>query len=304
MSDRPENPRLILDLYWGAADPATIAAAAEFARLMGLDLHGLYVEDEAVHALAALPFAREFRLPTHEWGAIEAGRIADEYRAAALRAQRTLMRATEALGIAHAFEVLRGDPTASLTARSRRGDIVLFTEPRGAGDRSSRAFIRLWQAALSSPASVLLVPVRLSRQRGSVAAVLARAGDPAVATAARIARAAGEDLLLLIPARGHPTREEAVASARALGIPERSIQTRVLPARSSDGILHALADCPERMLVLERETLAGPDEALFAIAARCGVPVLLLDGEPAAAEPIASARPSSGRKRPPTRSAS
>src|SRR5262249_4454738 len=93
MSKPPENPRLILDLYWASADERTITAAAEFARLMGLDLLGIYVEDEAVHALAALPFAREFRLPAHEWGAIESGRIADEFRHAAAGAERLLMRA-------------------------------------------------------------------------------------------------------------------------------------------------------------------------------------------------------------------
>jgi hypothetical protein len=283
MSERPENqslsPRLILDLYWSSTDQATITAAAEFARMMGLDLLGLYVEDEAVHALAALPFAREFRLPAHEWGAIDAGRMAGEFRAAAMGAQRRLIRTAAAFGVSQAFEALRGDPTASLTARSRPGDIVVFAEPRGAGDRNSRSFIRLWQAALSSPAAVLLVPVRLSRRRGPVAAAVARADDPALRTAAGIARAAGEDLLLLIPARGHPTRAEAVAAARALGLAERTIHTRVLPSRSAEGILHALADCPERMLVVERRLLAGSDEELFAIAARCGVPVLLLDGE-------------------------
>ena len=57
------------------------------------------------------------------------------------------------------------------------------------------------------------------------------------------------------------------------------IATRVLHGLSTEGILHALAHCPERMLVLERETLSGPDDALFAIAAGCGVPVLLLDGD-------------------------
>jgi hypothetical protein len=279
MSEHRENPRLILDLYLGSADQATITAAAEFARLMGLDLLGLYVEDETVHALAGLPFAREFRLPTHEWGAIEAGRIAGDFRAAAMGAQRLLRRTAEALGVAHAFEVLRGDPTASITSRSRPGDIVMFAEPRGAGDRSTRSFNRLWQAALNSPASVLLVPLRLSRRRGPVAAAVTRADDPALRTAARIARAAGEDLLLLIPDRGHPTREEALKAARAHGLAERKIHTRVLRGRSTEGILHTLAGCPERMLVLEREMLSGPDDALFAIAAGCGVPVLLLDGE-------------------------
>jgi len=279
MSEPPENPRLILDLYWSSADERTITTAAEFAQLMGLDLLGLYVEDEAVHALAALPFAREFRLPTHEWGGIEAGRIADEFRHAAASAQRLLMRAAETLGVAHAFEALRGDPAASVTQRSRHGDIVLFAEPRGAGDRSTRSFARLWQAALSSPASVLLVPVRLSRRQGPIAAAVTRAHDPALRTAARIARAAGENLLLLIPAHGHPTRDEVYGAAQALGVNERRIHTRVLRGRSTEGILHALAGCPERMLVLERAMLSGPDDALFAIAAGCGAPVLLLDGD-------------------------
>ena len=278
MSEHPENPRLILDLQLSPADEQMLSTAAEFARLLGLDLHGVYVEDEAVHALAALPFAREFRLPAHEWGGMEVGRIADEFRQAAARARRLLMQAAEATGVAHAFEVLRGDPAASVAQRSRRGDIVLFAEPRGAGDRSTRSFIRMWQAALESPASVLLVPLRLSRRQGPVAAAVTHAGDAALRTAARIARAAGEDLLLLIPAHGHPTREEVVSEARALGVGERRIATRVLRGRSTEGIQHALLGCPERMLVVERAALTGPDDALFAIAGRCGVPVLLLDG--------------------------
>ena len=111
MSEPRENPRLILDLYWVSTDERTITAAAEFARLLGLDLLGIYVEDEAVHGLAELPFAREFRLPAHEWGVIEGERIAAEFRYAAMSAQRMLLRTAEALGVTSAFEVLRGDPT-------------------------------------------------------------------------------------------------------------------------------------------------------------------------------------------------
>ena len=76
-----------------------------------------------------------------------------------------------------------------------------------------------------------------------------------------------------------PDEVAAMLRLRALGFGERRIATRVLRGRSTDEILHALTGCPERMLVLERAALTGPDEALFAIAAGCGVPVLLLDGE-------------------------
>jgi hypothetical protein len=276
MAERQENPRLILDLYWGSTDERTITAAAEFARLLGLELLGIYVEDEAVHALAGLPFAREFKLPAHEWGAIEADRIAAEFRYAAMSAQRMLARAAEPLGVTSAFEVLRGDPTTSVMLRSRPGDIVVFAEPRTA-ERSTRSFARLWQAALNSPASLLLIPFRLSQRRGPVAAVVTRRADPVLRTAARIASAAGEDLLLLIPARGRSLAEEAIATAKSFGLAERRIGTRTLPVASTEGILHALADCPERMVVLDRDALTGSDEAIFALAARCGAPVLIVE---------------------------
>jgi hypothetical protein len=282
MAERQENPRLILDLYWGSADERTITAAAEFARLLGLELLGIYVEDEAVHALAGLPFAREFKLPAHEWGAIEADRIAAEFRYAAMRAQRMLARTADALGITSAFEVLRGDPTTSVTRRSRPGDIMVFAEPRVAAERSTRSFARLWQAALNSPAALLLVPSRLSQRRGPVAAVVTRRADPVPPTAARIAVAAGEDLLLLIPECGRSLAEEAIATAKSLGLAERRIRTRTLPVASTEGILHALADCPERMVVLDRTALTGSDEAIFALAARCGVPVLIVESREAA----------------------
>lgn len=287
MAERPENPRLILDLYWSSADERTITAAAEFARLLGLELLGIFVEDEAVHALAGLPFAREFKLPAHEWGAIEADRIAAEFRYAAMSAQRMLLRTAEALGVTSAFEVLRGDPTTSVTLRSRPGDIVVFAEPRVA-ERSTRSFARLWRAALNSPASLLLIPFRLSQRRGSVAAVVTRRADPVLRTAARIASAAGEDLLLLIPARGRSLAEEAIATAKSLGLAHRRVGTRTLPVASTEGILHALADCPERIVVLDRTALTGSDEAVFALAARCGVPVLIVESREAARQPGAT----------------
>jgi hypothetical protein len=279
MADLREYRRIILNLYWNSGDQRTITAAAGFARLLGLDLLGIYVEDEAVHGLAGLPFAREIKLPTHEWGSIHAERIAAEFRHAAMSAERMLARTAAALGVSSSFEVMRGDPSASVTTQSRAGDIVVFAEPRMAGERMTRSFARSWQAAAASAASVLLMPSRLARQRGAVAAVFAGHDDASVITAARIALAADEDLLLLVPGRGRKLREDAIAAARASGMAESRIHTRWLPALSAEGILHALADCPERLVVLDREVLAADaDAAIFAVAAQCCVPILIVDG--------------------------
>ena len=65
--------KVIVGLCHGAADAATMRTAAEFAQLLGLDLHCLFIEDEALLALAELPFAREIRLPTHTWSSTYCG---------------------------------------------------------------------------------------------------------------------------------------------------------------------------------------------------------------------------------------
>ena len=158
---------------------------------------------------------------------------------------------------------------------------MVFAEPRVA-ERTTPTFARQWQAALNTPASLLLVPARPSSRRGPVAAVVTRRADPVLRTAAHIAAAAGEDLLALIPERARSLGQEAIAAAKSLGMAERRIHTRKLPVGSTEGILHALADCPERMVVLDRTALAGSDEAIFALAARCGVPVLIVESGKAA----------------------
>ena len=62
-----ESRRVIVGLCYGAPDAETMRTAAEFAHLLSLNLHCLFIEDEALFALAELPFAREIRLPTHTW---------------------------------------------------------------------------------------------------------------------------------------------------------------------------------------------------------------------------------------------
>ncbi len=102
------NCRLILEVCHGAADAETLRAAVEFARLLGLDLHCLFIEDEAGLALAELPFARKIRLPTHEWSPLNAETIARELRQAASQMRRLL------------DEVLRGPPGSTSSVRIHR----------------------------------------------------------------------------------------------------------------------------------------------------------------------------------------
>ena len=280
MSERAAYRRVLLDLRHAAADRGGIRVAAELARLLDLDLTGVFVEDTALLGLAEYSFVRELRLPGHEWHPLDPGRIAEEVRTAADTARRLLQAHSASLGIHSLFEVVRGDPSASLAALSETGDIVVLVEPGTPSERLARAFPRAWQSALRSAAAVLLVPPRIARDHGPVAALVTRADDPSLATAAAIAAAAREHLLVLLP-RNDAVKTAAVAAARAAGLPAAHIRTRRLHDVTPEAVRHALGATAERLLVLTRGADGLPDTAPSHLAMARGVPVLVVEPDDA-----------------------
>ncbi|MDE2582818.1 MAG: hypothetical protein KGL52_14385, partial [Rhodospirillales bacterium] len=129
----PRFRRLVLEFGQGTPDAALVRTAADLARLLGIDLQGLFVEDEALLALAAWPFARELRLPAHEWHPIDPDTLARELRAAAAAADRMLADAVAAFDIPARLHVVRGDPISALSAFCRGDDILVLTPPPSAG---------------------------------------------------------------------------------------------------------------------------------------------------------------------------
>jgi hypothetical protein len=279
--------RLIVELCHGAADRQTLQVVAEFASVLELDLHGLFIEDEALMTLAELPFARELRLPTHEWQKLEPGRIAAELQRAAQDAQRLLREAAEALGVRNAFEVRRGDPAVTIAAIASGSDVIVVAEQTAtpAGGLAPAAS-RLHAAAHGSAASLLLLPGRqlpgrLLPLQGVVAAVLADAGDPSLVPAARVAVNSGARLLALLPNGDVVMADRAVQRALALGVPGPHMAIRSLGGLHAEDVLHALGHIRERLVVLTRDaSAAGELAAALRIAADRGVPVLLVEPPP------------------------
>lgn len=279
--------RLVLDLYHGASDAQTLRVAAELARLMHLDLHCLFIEDEAVHALAALPFAREIRLPAHVWSPIDADTLAAEMRDAAVRARRALDEVITGLGVTREFEVLRGDPAACVAGICRSDDILVVSEP-AAQARAAHGTRRRRGVAHETVGSVLLLPLGVSLRKGPVVAVLADAADGALDVACAIANAAGERVAVVCA--GEAASERVAERAEALGRGERLIlrQTR---GEQADDVLHVLGNLKERLIVMSRGGLAAGDTASASrIATQRGVPLLLMEW-PASASPSPEAEP-------------
>ena len=192
--------RLVLAVAHGEAGPALLGHAAEAARLLHLALHCVLIEDEALARLPALPFIRELRLPTHDWQPLDPARLAAEHEAAEAALRRTLEALAARLGIAQALEVQRGDPVLCFGGLCTAGDIVVLA------DRPHRE-AHLRSLARRSPAAVMLLPAGPARPAGLVAL----AGDPARATAERLAEAAGAALRVV------DTAEEAGAGLLVMG---------------------------------------------------------------------------------------
>lgn len=268
--------RLVLAVGHGEAGPATLRGAAEAARLLHLALHCVLIEDEALHLLPTLPFARELRLPTHEWRPLDPVRLAQDLAATEAALRRDLQRLAARLGIAQAVEVQRGDPEACLGGLCVAGDIVVLAADPAGRPRPHPA-ARLHQAALRSAASVLLLPAAPPPPAAPVAVLLAGPDDRALDVAAGIARDSGAPLLAIL-AGGDPG---AVAARVAqLGIGADRLVLRPATAHGLAALAAALGATRAQLLVLDLAAWDGAGEGgpllAEALAQARGVPVLLL----------------------------
>jgi len=263
-TQRPPFRRLVLELTLGPADVHAMRLAAEFARDFGLDLHGVYVEDESLMNLAGFSFVREIRMPTADWRAIDAGNLTTELRQHAEDARLRLRRLLDQMGLRGGFEIRRGDPMHCVAGICSPSDIIVITATARLPNVEA-----LRHAAALSPASVLMIPERSAKNRGPIVVITNTADDPGVEMAGRFAAALHAPLLLLVPDD----------TAAGLGRSEHhgTVEIRSVPSLRADDLLRALSHIPERLIVVTRAALeiAGMEGA-SRIAASVSVPVLVL----------------------------
>lgn len=245
--------RLVLDLYHGAADADTLRAAAEFARLLDVDLHCLFIQDEALMALATLPFAREIRLPTHEWSPLRPDRIEAELRDAADRSKRPMDEIVGGTGVIGNFEVLWGDPAVCIGAVCQATDIVVVTE----SPHLARGAARLRQAAHESAAAVLLLPSRLKTRRGPVAAIVAGQDHPSLDVACRIAVAVEDAVDVMVVPDAIGLAEAIRQRTRTLGLSDGRVRVHSVRQEGADAMLRAMTGLQERLIVMSRGSSVG-----------------------------------------------
>ena len=268
--------RLVLDVCHGASDTETLRTAAEFARLLSLDLHCLFIEDEALLTMADLPFAREIRLPDLQWTALDPTSVADQLRTMATQTRRRVNQVLKDLGLPDHFEIIRGDPAICIGGVCRLGDVIILTEP---ATPTAFGLKRVREAAHASSASVLLLPQRHRFQSGPVTVVLSGPADGALEQACRIAMAAGQSVTVLVPATSDRAAEATLADqARRLGLPDNRLSIRPVPGTGGQSVRQAIGLQKVSLVVLKRNIGRQADITADLDALR-DLPILLLDGE-------------------------
>jgi hypothetical protein len=195
----PAIERVVVQLDSVSENRAAIDTGARLAARAKAPLHGVFVEDEDLLHLAALPFARQVTL-----GAgvepITPANAELHLRAAAEAARRELAAAAKRHRVKSSFEIVRGGSAAALSCASASDLVVAggLTRPVGGHFRTAA---RWWSAVEIAPAPTLLVRhdwaasgavVLLLRETSASAARL-------VAAAGQIAQAADSALVVISP---------------------------------------------------------------------------------------------------------
>src|SRR5258707_5853189 len=95
--------RLVLELGHGGTDAAMMRQAAAFARLAGVELHALFVEDATLLDTGELPFAREINAISGQWRQLRTERLEVDLKAAADQARRQFEAAARATSVTRHF---------------------------------------------------------------------------------------------------------------------------------------------------------------------------------------------------------
>jgi len=160
--------RMILGVTDHRYDKAAAQTAMTFAGQIGLEMLGLFIDEQDLLALAELPLTRELRSLEAGWLALNGNRLTMEAEIANRLAERQLRNIAERHEVKFASATFQGNPRDAIARHAQPGDVVAIAISEGA-ERTST--ISMAKSALESSALVMFVPKRPPRLGGQVVAV-------------------------------------------------------------------------------------------------------------------------------------
>ena len=161
----------------------------------------------------------------------------------------------------------------------RADDIVAIIEPAHPGERITRQFAELLDAAFAAAGAVLIVPRQIAHTRGPIAALATNSEDECIYAALQIA-AAFSERLVVVTAPGARLPDVILAEAQRLGVKVETVARGGLLAAPSV-FSQIETRLRPRLRVLSRGALSEDARRLFA--SLHGIPLLVVAPNPARA---------------------
>jgi hypothetical protein len=251
-----------------------IDLAATMAAAWNAGLHGVFVQDEGLLHLAALPFARHVMASGEVTGEVDENTVAHHFAAGVERTRAALETAAREHAISWSFAVVRGQLALATLAMEERDLLVIAAESRPFAG-SFRLDSRLLAASFEMHRPVLLVRSR-GKQKDGVVALVQAAGPSAervVSAAAEIAQAGDYGLTVLLAGEGLQ-ETDAVAIVQRISL-RLAARARVERAAPGGPALDRMAG-EGSVLVIDAEPAINDLGALKEIAARTRANLLFL----------------------------
>lgn len=273
--EEPRGTRISSVLVALDASPPSLdamRAAAALAAAMGVELGGIFVEDENLLRAAGLPGWRALGSFSGRPLPLERKALEGGLRAEARRAREALASVAEGEGLGWSFRVARGMVAAEILAAASETGLVVLGR---AGWHGPRLGSTARAVALGTPGAAL-VAGRDAREGSTIVVLYDGSAASGRALSLAVALAGGRGLKVVVPANGTPSARSPAAAAGSL-LAGHVVPADVVPSPVAETWDH-LTRLVEReragMLVLPAETEAGSGLIDLLEEARC--PVMLV----------------------------
>jgi len=251
-----------------------IELAATLAAAWNAALYGVFVQDEGLLNLAALPFARHVTASGEVTGEMDENTVVHHFLAHADRTRAALEAAAREHALSYSFSVVRGQLTPATLPMEERDLLVIEEESRPFAG-SFRLDSRLLAASFEMHRPVLLVR-NAGKRKDGVVALVQQAGPSAervISAAAEIARAGDYGLTMLLAGEGLQATE-ALEIVRRVA-PKLAARARLEAATLESAALARVADAAS-VLVVDADSAINDARSLKELTARTRANLLFI----------------------------
>lgn len=262
--------RMVVGLPQSLVSHTAVGVAADLAERLNIELLAAFIADASLSAFAGSALARELRIWDQQWQTIDPAQTLRELESAANIARQRFAENTKSRNVNTRFDII--PDMEAIAGLIRASDLVAIIDPTHPGERITRQFTGLLEAAFNRAAAVLVLPGRIGRVAGPIVAVAAGSDDPSIRVGLEFAAMLEERLVVEIP-RGVVLSSDIWTEAERLAVRLEPIVVTELGAHAST-IAVASTRSNERLRVITRGRLLDDVPRLFSTTR--GIPLLII----------------------------